>query len=81
MWQRRKGSGTLGGRSGFRLADNFADAQYGGVGNGDAQGALAARLKKPVFEVNVLAGVTGQGGGDANVNVGRPVTNLYTLTD
>lgn len=78
-----EGLGKLGsgGGGGFGLADNFADAQDRGVGNGDAQGALAARLKKTIFEVNVLAGVAGEGRSDANVNVGRSVTNFHTFTD
>lgn len=72
---------NLGSCGRLRLIENFADAQHGGIGNGDAQGALTARLKKTVFEVNVLAGVARQCRGNADVDVGGAITHFYTFTD
>lgn len=77
----REGCGALGGRGGFGLAENFADAQDRGIGDGDAHRALAAKLRETVFEMNVLAGVAGEGRGDAHMNVGGAITNFHTFTE
>ena len=75
-----KGLSSGGGRR-FRLAENFANAEEGGVGNGDAQRVLAAGLDKTVFEMDVIAGVARQRGGDRNVDVRGAIVNFYAFTD
>lgn len=71
----------LSSRGRFGPSENLTDAEESGVWDGDAQGVFAPRLREAVFQMDVVAGISRQGSGDAHVDVGSPITNFYTFTE
>lgn len=81
MGRAREGSGALKGRDCVWALNNLADAQHGGIRNGNAQCVFAPRLGKAILEVNVIARVARERSRHAHVNVLCAVNHFDAFAD